>query len=379
VLVLIAGGVGLWRVLTDPGPAEGGGPPAGPGGREGPLPVGVEPVAVRSVPDFREYVATVRAIEEVQVRARVSGYLVDMPFTEGGLVEEGEVLFRIDPRPFEARVARLQGERRAEQARRRFAQTQIERFLPLLDEDFATEERIDELRSERDGAAARVDALEAQIRRAMLDVEYATIVSRVTGRAGFASVDVGDLVEAGGETPLTTVVQLDPIYVTFEPTERELERMLDGGEPLPLTVEVLHDGGGAYPHSGTLSQVDNRFAETTGTIRARATVPNPGHALRPGQFVRARLIFERIESALLVPSRALGSDQGRRFVYLFADGTAERRFVETGGVYGDDTLILEGLDEGDRVIVDNLQRVRDGMPVEVRGRAQAQQQGNAPE
>jgi RND family efflux transporter MFP subunit len=386
LLVLAAAGAGAWWLLAGPGGGNGvgnggegggqaGGPPAGPGGRQGPLPVAVEPVAIETVPEFRQYVATVRAVEAVEVRAQVTGYLVDMPFTEGGLVERGELLFRIDPRPFQARISRLEAERDAQAASRDFAQTQLQRFLPLAEEDFATEERIDELRTEREQAAAQVNALTADLRRARLDLEYSTIASPIDGRVGFANVDVGDLVQAVGEQPLVTVVQLDPIYVTFDPTDTEFDRLIGpDGEPRPLTVEVLLPGGEQYAYDGTLAQVDNQFDPTTGTIAARALVPNPDHQLRPGQFARARLILEQRENALLVPSRALGSDQGRRFVYVFADGTAERRFVETGGVYGERTLILDGLEPSDRVIVDNLQRVQDGTAVEIRGQAQAREQ-----
>ncbi len=376
ILVLAALGAGAWWLLAGPDAGSGGqagpsGPPMGPGGREGPLAVGVEPVVTRTVPEFRQYVATIEAIDQVEIRAQVSGYLVERPFTAGALVEPGEVLFRIDPRPFEARIERLEAELAAQEARRDFLRTQLDRFVPLAREEFTTEERIDELRSQLEQTRAGMRGLEAQIRSARLDLDYATIHSPVRGRVGFSNADVGDLIQAGGEPPLTTVVRLDPIYVTFDPTDTELDRLIDGGEPRPLPVEVMLPGDEPYQHDGTLAQVDNRFQPTTGTIAARAIVPNPDHRLRPGQFARARLILEQREDALLIPSRALDSDQGRRFVYRLADGTAEKRFVETGGVYGDETLILSGLEADDRVIVDRLQQVQDGMAVTERAAAQA--------
>ncbi|NBC31958.1 MAG: efflux RND transporter periplasmic adaptor subunit [Alphaproteobacteria bacterium] len=382
VLLLAAGGVALWqgwgpfasgggmaaRQAGGNGGGDGGGGPPIPGrGPQGPVPVTVQPVTTRTVPIFRDYVGTVRAIQSAELRARVEGHVVALPFDEGSLVAEGDVLVRLDTRPIEAELEQLRGERAALVAERTFQERQLARFSALEREDFATEERIDRITRSLERARAEIAALDGEIRALRLDRDFATVAAPFDGLAGFAAVDLGDLV-VPGQDPLVSVVQTDPIFVEFEPVDTELTRLQapDGAGPRPLQVIVRFDDGRALPEPGTLTQLDNAFDEATGTIRARATVPNPGTRLRPGQFVRARLILEERENAVLVPAAALATEQGRRFVYRIDEtGTARRTAVETGRVYDGLTLVTDGLSPGDRIATDNLQRLSDGTPVKV--------------
>lgn len=374
VLLLAAGGLAVrqgWLPFETGGgqAASGeqeGGPPPG-RGPQGPVPVTVRQVTTDTVPIFRDFVGTVRAIQSAELRARVEGQVIATPFEEGALVAQGDVLVRLDPRRIEAQLTELRGERAALVAERRFQEKQLERFSALERREFATEERIDEITRSLERARAQIEAINGEIQQSRLDLDFATIEAPFDGLAGFADVDVGDLVVPGRD-PIVSVVQTDPIFVEFEPVDRELLRLqaADSAAPQPLEVIIFVDEDRQLPEPGRLTHLDNDFDESTGTIRARATVPNPDIRLRPGQFVRARVILEQRENAVLVPTSALASSQGRRFVYRIDDeGVARRTPVQTGRVYGDRTLVTEGLSPGDRIATDNLQRLTDGASVSV--------------
>lgn len=384
-IALLVGAVGAWFVYA-PQPlfgllgSDGGGPQgqSAQGGQQGQAPVSVEVYRVEPaiVPIYLDYTGQTVATRSVSIQARVTGYLTERNFEEGTLVEEGDALYRIDPRPFQIALDQAVAQRDAQQASVALAEAQLARLEPLAQQDFASQAQLDERQSQLAQARATVRQLDATIAEAQLDLEFTTIEAPFAGRIGFSEVEVGALITS--DQALTTLMTLDPMFVRFEPSERELARINDAreGSDDALSVEVTLSDGTRYEQAGRLAQIENSISELTGTIAARAVVANPDRTLLPGQFVRARLVLDERE-ALLIPTEALSTDQGRRIVYVFRDdGTAEGREVEPGRIYGARTLIEEGLSAGDRVITSNLQRLKGGAQVVLADNAQQGSDGS---
>lgn len=349
------------------GDASGGGNGGGGGsqgrGSGGPVSVATVVLQPRLVPVYNDYTGTTEAVRSVVIRPRVGGYLTERAFEEGELVEPGDLLYRIDERPFRNALNAALALRDLREAEVALAEAQVARLEPLADRDFASQADLDEAQSQLAQAQANVRRSNTDIEGARLNLEFATIQAPFGGRIGFSQAEVGDLVAEGDA--LTDLVTLDPIFVTFRPSERELpaiERARRQSQE-PLKVEVTLSDGTPMEAVAALAQIENEVAEFTGTIAARAVLPNDEAGLLPGQFVRARLIL-RQEEGLLVPTDALVTDQGRRVVYLFDEGTARVRPVVTGRIYGEQTRILDGLSVDDEVITSNLQRVRPGVTVQ---------------
>jgi RND family efflux transporter MFP subunit len=349
------------RALLAPGE-----PGADTGGRArgGPVPVTASAVERASIPQSLSFSGRLLAPRAVDIRARVTGYVFERVFEEATFVDEGAVLYRLDPRTFEARVNELEGALRAARASLEFLRRETERIRELEEEDFAERSRLDELASEEAAAAAQVDELRARLERARLDRRFATVEAPFSGKAGFSRVDEGDLVSAG-ETVLTTLVAHDPIEVEFRPSAPELAQLRAvlerSGDPIPVTVRLEGDDAA---HRGRIFAVGPAFEDDTNTIPVRAELDNSDRALVPGQFARVRAdLGER--SALLVPTEALVANLDQRAVYRIADGTVEAVPVETGEIVGRRTVVTGDLAAGDRVVTGNLQSVRPGRPVSV--------------
>jgi RND family efflux transporter MFP subunit len=334
-----------------------------------------------SVPDRREYVGTVRAVAEVEVRARVRGYLIEQLFEDGHLVEAGQVLFRIDPEPFEVALAKARGRLASAVAEAERAEHDFARARELYDSKVVSVSVLDQRRAERDAARAARASAEAAVRQAELDLSYCTVRAPISGRIGRRLVDIGNLVgESGQDTVLARIVQVDPVHVYAAPTELDRLDILRGAREgrIPaermgaIPIEIRLGDGTPYPHRGVVDYVDPTIDPTRGTVTVRSLVPNPDGDLKPGEFVRVTAILPDVPDAVLVPERAVQEEQGGSYVLVVGeDGIVASRKVELGVAHDGMQQIAAGLAAGERVIVDGLQKARPGSQVLARDEAAA--------
>lgn len=336
-----------------------------------PLPVTVSQPLQRAVTEYDEYTGRFAAVESVEIRARVSGYLIGTNFRDGQFVNQGDLLFQIDPRPFQIALDQARAELQQAQARAEFAERDLRRAAELRQGRTLSEQVYDErLREDRQAKAALLQA-QAAIRAAELNVEFTQIRAPVSGRTGRALVTEGNLVSGGtGDTTLlTTIVSLDPIYFYFDADEAAYLRYVrlarTGERPssreFAQPVRVALGDEADYPHQGAMDFVDNVVDRGTGTVRGRALLANPDFLFTPGQFGRLRLAATGERPALLVPDEAIGTDQSRRYVLTVAeDGTVGLKTVTTGGLIDGLRIVREGLTETDWIVVKGVQRARPG-------------------
>lgn len=303
------------------------------------------------------FTGRVEAAETVELRPRVSGYIQEVAFEEGELVEQGDLLFLIDPRPYQARVSAAQADLAQARSQQAQAGSEAERARVLLGRQAISQEVHDQRQSALSSTRAMVDAAEAALQTAELNLEYTRITAPVSGRAGRAMVTRGNLANAD-QSLLTTLVTIDPIHVYFEADEQAAfaSQALLTDEESSLKIELGGDPQRQY--SGTLDFIDNRLNPSTGTLQFRARLANPDGRIRPGEFARVEMPIARLEQALLVERKAILTDQDRRYVYVVdGDNRAERRQVATGRQMGEQMVITEGLSPGDRIIVNGVQKV----------------------
>ncbi|WP_373287311.1 efflux RND transporter periplasmic adaptor subunit [Alloalcanivorax dieselolei] len=312
-----------------------------------------------------DFTGRVAAPETVDLRPRVSGYIDKVSFEEGELVEQGDVLFVIDQRPYRARERAAAADLAQARSQYQLAKSEASRAERLVASRAISREEYDRRASAMVSARAAMNAAEAALETARLDLEYTEVRSPITGRAGRAMVTRGNLANAD-QTLLTTLVSVDPVYVYFESDSdsyvrgRELLGSSEGTE-----VRIGLSGENGYPHRGKVDFIDNRLNASTGTLQFRAVVPNPDGRFKPGQFARVELPAERLDTALLIDSKALLTDQNRRYVYVVDDeNKASRRNVDAGRTVDGLVVIRDGLKPGERVIVNGVQKVfMSGMPV----------------
>ena len=320
--------------------------------------VDVVEIAAQPVVLSESFTGRVEAAETVELRPRVSGYIQEVAFEEGELVEQGELLFLIDPRPYQARVGAAQADLAQARSQQAQAGSEAERARVLLGRQAISQEVHDQRQAALSNARAMVDAAEAALDTAELDLEYTRITAPVSGRAGRAMVTRGNLANAD-QSLLTTVVSIDPVHVYFEADEQAAfasQSLLVGGEPNSLKIELGGDQQRQY--AGALDFIDNRLNPNTGTLQFRAVLANPDGHIRPGEFARVEMPVARLEQALLVDQKAVLTNQDRRYVYVVDENNlAERRQVTTGRQVAERTVITEGLNAGDRVIVNGVQKV----------------------
>lgn len=338
-----------------------------------PVEVGVAEVICKQISDSDEFTGRLEAVHAVEVRPRVSGYLQSVHFREGEIVREGDLLFQIDPRPFQAEVDRLKGELSQAKAQRSRAQSDFERAERLHNNDGMSAEEYDRRAAVRNEAEARIASTEAALRGAELNLEFTRVTAPITGRVGRAEITEGNLVEggAGQIKPLTTLVSLDPIYVYFDVDEQTYLKYarltqthgtashdLRGQARLGLADE---DG---FPHAGLLSFVDNQVSSSTGTIRLRATFENKNLALTPGLFARIRLQGGEARSGCLARDEAVVTDLNQKYVFVVGkNDILAYRPVKLGPMTDGLRVVRDGLHEGDVIVVTGLQRVRPGATV----------------
>lgn len=328
--------------------------------------VTVAPVVQQSVPVYVDYVGTLQATQEVEVRARVKGYLVKRAFQDGADVKAGDLLFVIDPREYEAELDRTQAQLARDQAALTYARSQVRRYTPLTAQDLTPKDTLENYQTLAKEREAAVKADEAAVRLARLNLSYTTVKAPLSGRIGRRLVDVGNLVGAGEETLLATIMQMDPIYVYFSPSERHIPKITSHLQQGNLRVQVSQADGRSYPHAGRPDFINNKVDPATGTITMRATIPNPDKLLVPGQYVSVRLLLEDKADSLLIPEKAVGTDQAGSYVFVVgSDRVVEQRYVETGARHQDGMMVIEkGLKPGELIVTQGMLMIRPGIEVE---------------
>ncbi|MFP3868314.1 MAG: efflux RND transporter periplasmic adaptor subunit [Desulfobacteraceae bacterium] len=332
---------------------------------QNPPQVTVATVIQRSLPLYLEFVGTLKSIQEVEIRARVEGYLIKRAFEDGADVKKGDLLFVIDPQEYEAQLARAQAQLAKNQAIMAYARSMVRRYIPLTEQELSPEDTLENWQTTAREREAEVKASAAAVKLARLDLSYCTIKAPISGRIGRRLVDVGNLVGAGEETLLATITQMDPIYVYFNPSERQLPQIFRQYQQGPVKITLVLPEGQAYPHSGTLDFINNQVDLATGTITMRAVVPNPEKHLIPGQYVNVRLLLKEQPEALLVPEKAISTDQTGNYVFLLGpENVVEQRYVQTSLKHYDGFVLIEkGLKKGDQIVIEGIQRIRAGMKV----------------
>ncbi|WP_457789054.1 efflux RND transporter periplasmic adaptor subunit [Pseudomonas sp. PL-6] len=360
-------------------------------GADAPPPaVTVEQVKAGALPVVLEYSARTAGYREVQVRAQVSGILQERTYQEGSGVQKDQLLFRIDPRPYQAALARAKGALAQEQARFRQTERDLKRIRELQKKGFASESELDNAVSNFEQSKANIEAAQAEVQSRQIDLDYTTVKAPITGITSKESVSEGSLIVAGDPSAslLTQITQLDPIFVNFAYPDAEAERLrreLSEGSLVPpasgkLNVEVQFGDGSAYPVEGEVDFTDSLIDRGTGTVSARGVVPNPEQKLLPGQFVRVLVKGLTRPDAITVPERAVAQGPRGTFVYVVDEqGIARMRQVGTGDTAGGRWLITSGVSEGDRVVVDGLAKVRPDSPVQVEEAKAAPAQATAQE
>lgn len=328
-----------------------------------PQAVEVAEVVYREVSDWDTFTGRFEAVERVALRPRVSGYVEEVSFSEGALVEKGEVLFRIDARPYQARLDRARAELARAEAQHSLAGRELARAEQLLRSKAISQEEYDQVVSNRSQAAANLEAARAAVASAELDVAFTRVMAPIDGRVSRAEITAGNYVTAG-QSLLTTMVSVDPIHVVFEGDEQTYLRYAanGGGDGRVVRVGLANEGG--FPHDGRLDFIDNALDPATGTIRARAVINNPDGRFTPGLFARVQVRGGKPEASTLVEPRAIGTDQDRRYVYVVdAQDTVQYRRVELGAQVDGLRVVKAGLQPGERVITAGLARVSPGAVV----------------
>jgi membrane fusion protein (multidrug efflux system) len=330
----------------------------------------VEP---RDTPVTFEFVGSTASSQQVEVRARVDGFLDKRLYNEGSIVNKGQVMFQMDPKPFEAQLASAKGALAEQQARLWTAQANLKRIKPLAEANAVSKKDLDDAMGRVNAAAAAVEMAKAEVETAQLNLGYTTIKAPVTGVSSYARIQDGAYInQLSG--PLTYVAQLDPMWVDFSISEDEMlklqEQRKNGRLRVPenhaFVVEIVLADGSIYPHSGKIFFRDANYSSQTGTFLLRATFANPEAMLRPGQFVQVRVKGAIRPNAILVPQAAVLQGAGGFFVWIVnKEGKAETRPVEVGDWQGNNWFVFKGLSAGDRVVTDGIIRLAAGTPVKI--------------
>ncbi|MGH8230446.1 MAG: efflux RND transporter periplasmic adaptor subunit [Steroidobacteraceae bacterium] len=367
-LVPVIVGAGLMLSLEGCGKSAGGSQSAAP------PQVSVAQVLERKVKDWDEFTGRFQAVESVEIRPRVSGYIDQVAFKEGGSVKRGDLLFVIDPRPYKADADHAAADVKRYQTALELAQIELNRVQRLRDSGAVSQEELDERKSTLAQAQANVAGAEATLESASLNLSFTRVTSPIAGRVGRAEVTRGNLVTGGanGATLLTTVESVDPIYVYFEGSEQaylHYNEMARAGErpssrdaPNPVRIGLADEEG--FPHAGTMDFVDNQVNPQTGTIRGRAVLDNKDGLFTPGLFARVQLLGSAEYTAILIDDAAVNTDQNQKYVLLLGpNNQVEYRRVKLGRMIDSLRIVREGLKAGDVIIVSGAQRVHPGITV----------------
>ncbi len=341
-------------------------------GEAAPPTVNVIVAESRPVTHWQEFTGRFEAVDEVAVRARVEGQIDAVHFTPGQIVQKGDLLFTIDPRPFEATLAGAEARLEEVRAAAYLAETELKRQRQLRENGHVSQSVLDQAVQEAQAARASIAAAKAAVESAKLNLEFTEIKAPVTGRISDDAVNVGNLIAAGANSEvLTTIVSLDPIHFVFDASEQQYLEYVRGtiatglrdkDSRIPVAVRLIDED--SFAHPGTIDFIDNRIDRATGTIRGRAIFVNGDEVLAPGMFGRLRLAIAENAPTVLIPEQAVGSDQTLKFVWVAdAEGVVHRRRVTLGGREDGLRIIEKGLEAGDQVIVSSLHMIGEGMTI----------------
>ena len=341
----------------------------------GPLPVNIVSVIEKEVNEWDEFTGRLEAVESVEIRPRVSGYITEIPFAAGAIIKQGDLLYVIDPRPYQADFDRATADLERAQAQLKLSQIELDRAKDLRAKNTISASEFDQKAATYQGASAAARSAEAAKNSAALNLEFTQIKSPIDGRVSDARITLGNLVQpgAGPESVLTTVVSVDPIYAKVDADENALlkyvklategKRVSARTARVPAFVELGNETD--FPHKGDIDFVDNRLDPGTGTVRARVVLKNWNPTLvTPGFFVRVRISGATPYRAALIDDKVISSQQGLKFAYVVKpDNTVERRTLETGPIFEGKRIVKSGLKDGEKVVSTRLQLLQPGMHV----------------
>ncbi|MRX37231.1 efflux RND transporter periplasmic adaptor subunit [Aminobacter sp. MDW-2] len=329
------------------------------------MPVPVVGVVKKTIPIYLEYAARTEAIRNVTLRAKASGYLQAQPVSDGADVKEGDLLYRIEATDYQAALDQAKAQIERDQASLEYLKSSLTRGNKLADNGYLAKDGFDQRRSAVRQAEAALAISRSAMRTAEINLKNTEIRAPFAGRLGRNQAPEGTLVTSAAGTPLNNLVQLSPIYITFNPGETELAEIQKAFANGTVETEVIIPGSDGKPRLGKLTFIDNAVERNTGTIVARATIENSDFSLLPGQYVRIRLHIRELPNALMVPQTALGSSQFGKYVYIVGkDNLVEQRVVALGPTDGELVTLTSGIKEGDKIISGNLQKIFPGAPVQ---------------
>ena len=341
-----------------------------------PTPVTVVEVKPESTPATFEFTGKTASSRQVEINARVEGYLEKIAYTEGSLVKDGQLLFQLDPKPFQAALDSAKANLAQQEAQLTKARQTLARVRPLAKQNAVSQQDLDNATASVLSSEALVQAAKASVEQAQLNLGYTTIRSPLTGLSSSSNYREGALIRSGGSgSQLTTIVQIDPMWVNFGVGENEVLKLKSQSEAGQIRgpglgkveVELILADGTSYPQKGRITFVDPVVNAQTGTFNIRAVVPNPGNQLSPGQFVRVQIKGVVRPNAIMVPQIAVMQGPSGKFVFVVGpDNTAQPKPVQVGDWYGDLWIINSGLEAGDQVVVDGAVRLQPGAPVQIK-------------
>jgi membrane fusion protein, multidrug efflux system len=361
-VVLALGAAGIAALIAGCSDATGKAAEAQTQAQAGP-PVSAAVVVEKPIADTQEFSGRLEAVEHVEIRPRVTGFITAVNFKPGATVRKGEVLFVIDPRPFQAEADRAEAAARSARAKAELARVELARAERLLADKAIAQREYDASASAQKELEANARAAQAQSEAAKLNVAYTRVVSPIDGRVSKAEITLGNLVDAS--SVLTSVVSVERIYASFdgdEDTYLRVRSQAHAGQPVTVRVGLANEEG--FPHEGKLEFVDNQLDTRAGSVRMRATFANKDDVMAPGLFARVQIGGGSEKPALLISDRAVGTDQSHKFVFVVdKDGKAEYREVKLGPVVDGLRVVKAGLKPGEKIVVNGLQRVRPGSPI----------------
>lgn len=326
-----------------------------------------------AIPIYREFIGQIEGAQNANITARVSGYLISREYEEGSIVQAGQVLYRIDPRPYEAALSAAKAQLAQAEAKAQLAYNTLERQTELFKTNAISAQEFDAATQNSQAANSDVLAAQAAVQNAKLNLEFCTIRAPFEGLIGQSRAQIGELVGPADPKPLTTLSQINPVKVTFSLSEQEYLLAHDrirAAEALPLTqrphdFQIILSNGQIYPHSGVFAFLDRQVEPLTGTIRIVSYFPNPDALLRPGQFAKVKVLVKTLENAVLVPQRAVLEIQGTfyQIAVINSDNKVEFRSVHVGPRFGTEWVIADGLQAGETVVVEGIVKLRNGMTV----------------
>ncbi len=387
-IALIAGGFAAFQMLPFDASAQ------MPGGQMPAMPVPVLSVEEKPVQLWKEFSGRLMAVDYVEIRPQVSGIIEKVHFTDGQIVNKGDKLFSIDPRPYEAAVAQARAEVAAAAEDSKYAAAELARAEELLKTGAISKQGYDARVNSQQVNKSASSSANAKLKAAQVDLDHATIEAPVSGRISRPEITEGNLVSATNAPLLTTIVSEKDIYADFEVDEQTYlsfvrqgaGKTVEGEKTIPVRL-ALNSDAGAQPYDGVIKSFDNKINPSSGTIRARAVFANADGALLPGMFAKVLIGSAGQDNKIVLPIKAILTDQSRKFVYVADNGAATYREIKLGDTVGNtEQIVLSGLKAGDKVIIDGLMKIRPGAPVdpktpeemEAMKAAMAQQQGSAP-